>query len=172
MTNATDQQQREIRHRLALRRNQQSGFGTIRGGKRPDLDYGYFRSGWERNYVRFLIFTKTEFEYEKKTFWFEDIKSGTVNYTPDLYLPAEDRWIEVKGRWDSKSKTKLRRFKKYYPDEFKKLFIVCGDIWGKSKTAKSVRRFLLCDLGLPPERIVSYPAIARQYKNIVARWEK
>lgn len=166
------QRQREIQHQLNLRRNQQMPFGTIQGGKRPDLDYGYFRSKWEANFARYLTFTETKFIYEHKTYWFDGIKSGTVNYTPDFYLLDEDEIVEVKGQWDSKSKTKLRRFKKYFPDEFAKLIVVCSDIYGKSKTAKSIRRFLLCDLEMPPERIVSYPAIARKYKSIITNWEK
>ena len=165
-----DQRQREIRHQKNLRRNTNYQ-GLIRGGKRPDLEYDYYRSTWEANYARYLAFTETEFEYEKKTFWFEDIKSGTNNYTPDFYLPEYNEWHEVKGRWDSKSKTKLRRFKKYLPDEFKRLVIVTSDIYGKSKTAKSVRRFLLCDLSLTPERFISYPNIAKKYKSIIPNWE-
>lgn len=176
MSKTIDQRQREIRHQLNLRRNQQFGYGVVKGGKRPDLDYGYFRCTWEANYARYLTQFGIEWEYEPKTFWFEKHKSGTVNYTPDFHLPAneggEEVWVEVKGQFDSKSKTKLRRFKKYFPEEFKKLIVVCGDIYGKSKTAKSVRRFLLCTLELPPERIVSYTAIARKYKSIIGNWER
>lgn len=172
MAKTIDQRQREIRHQLNLRRNQQMPFGTIQGGKRADLDYGYFRSKWEANYARYLTQLEIEWKYEPKTFWFDGIKSGTVNYTPDFYIPAEDTWIEVKGQWDSKSKTKLRRFKKYYPKEFTKLLVVTGDVvFPKSKTAKSVLRFLIVTLGLPRERIISYPAIAHKYKSIISNWE-
>lgn len=165
-----DQRQRELRHLINLRRNT-NFMGLIQGGKRPDLEYDYYRSKWEANYARYLAFIETEFEYESKTFWFEKHKSGTVNYTPDFYLPEYNEWHEVKGRWDSKSKTKLRRFKKYFPDDFQKLVVITSDIYGKSKTAKSVRRFLLCDLELPPSRIVSYPDLVKKYKSIITNWE-
>lgn len=171
MSKTVDQRQREIRHRLNLRRNQNYP-GTIQGGKRPDLEYGYFRSKWEANYARYLTQLGIEWQYEPKTFWFDGIRSGTVNYTPDFYIPAEDVWHEVKGQWDSKSKTKLRRFKRYHPDEFKRLFVITSDIYGKSKTARKILRFLIVSLGLPRERIISYPAIARKYKSIITNWEK
>lgn len=164
------QQQREIRHQLNLRRNC-NYHGTIQGGKRADLDSIYFRCTWEANYARYLNQLEIEWRYEPKTFWFEGIKSGTVNYTPDFYLLDEDKIVEVKGQWDGKSKTKLRRFRKYYPEEFAKLIVVTSDIYSKSKTAKSVRRFLLCTLELPPERIIDYTAIARKFKSIIENWE-
>lgn len=55
-------------------------------------------------------------QYEPKTFIFEKIQKGTRAYTPDFYLPAEDRYIEVKGWMDKKSQTKLRRMAKYFPE--------------------------------------------------------
>jgi len=153
-----------------LREGKPVGYSTILGGKRKDLDYVFFRSTWEANYARYLAFVEIVYYYEPKSFEYP-ITKGTRFYTPDFYLPEEDKWVEVKGQWDSKSKTKLRRFRKYHKDEFDKLYIITGDIWGKSKTAKSVRRFLLCDLELPPERIISYPAIAKKYKSIINNWE-
>jgi hypothetical protein len=42
-----------------------------------------------------------------------------VSYKPDfqVILPeGKERWIEVKGYYDAKSKTKIKRFKKYFPD--------------------------------------------------------
>ena len=145
--------------------------GQIKGLKRPDLENIYNRSSWEANYERYLNFLDIGWEYEKQAFEFP-IKRGTRFYTPDYWLGGEEKWVEVKGRLDSKSKTKLRRFKKYFPDEFAKLFVVTIDIYGQSKTARSVRRFLLCDLEMPAERIISYPAIDKQCRSIIQGWEK
>jgi hypothetical protein len=67
-------------------------------------------------------------EYEPKTFWFEAIKRGVRSYKPDFKVTELDGthyWIEVKGYLDSKSKTKIKRFQKYYPDE--KLFLFGKD---------------------------------------------
>jgi len=96
---------------------------TFAGGKRKDLDNAYFRSSWEANIARYFNLVGIEWEYEPKQFEFP-VKRGCVSYKPDFYLPKEDVWIEVKGYMDQKSKTKLNRFKKYYPDEYKKLSII------------------------------------------------
>jgi len=95
-----------------------------KGGKRKDLGNIYFRSAWEANIARYYSHLGVEWEYEPRVFMFDGITRGIVSYTPDFYLTKEDKWIEVKGWMDSKSKTRLRRFKKYYPDEFFKLEII------------------------------------------------
>lgn len=143
---------------------------VAKGGRREDLGDQYFRSSWEANYARYLKFIDTQWEYEPKTFWFP-IRSGTVNYTPDFYLPDEDVWIEVKGRLTSKCRTKLKRFKKYFFDEFKKLIVVIGDPFSKSKTNKSIMLFLVASLDLPHERIKSYREISKRFESIIPHWE-
>ena len=95
------------------------GWGTI-GGKKC-----YFRSKWEYDYALYLELLKkykkiTEWEHEPKTFWFLEIKRGTRSYLPDFRVTetnGEIVWHEVKGYMDDRSKTKLKRFKKYYPEE-------------------------------------------------------
>jgi hypothetical protein len=90
------------------------------GGKKH-----FFRSGWEVKYARHLEFLKKrmvieEWEYEPKIFWFNAIKRGTRSYLPDFRVTMPDGswyWVEVKGYMDQKSRTKISRFKKYYPDE-------------------------------------------------------
>ena len=101
-----------------------NNFSHIKGGKRSDLENRYFRSRWEANYARYLNFLKEQgeiidWEYEPDTFFFEGIKRGTREYTPDFKITENDGSIvyhEVKGWLDKKSKTKLKRMKKYYPD--------------------------------------------------------
>jgi hypothetical protein len=89
------------------------------GGKR-----NFYRSRWEYRYALYLEFMKKynhiiEWEHEPKTFWFEGIKRGTNNYKPDfkiIFPSGNEEWHEVKGYMDSKSATKIKRMKKYYPD--------------------------------------------------------
>jgi hypothetical protein len=84
----------------------------------------YFRSGWEMNYAKYLDFQKKvkyieDWEYEVDTFWFENIKRGVRSYTPDFKIFYPDKrmeYHEVKGWMDAKSKTKLKRMAKYYPE--------------------------------------------------------
>lgn len=109
----------------------------------------YFRSLWEINFARVLqwhLETGTPFrdkiitkwEYEPQTFIFHAIQSGTRSYKPDfkVYFEAENlfgdnayEWFEVKGHMKQKDKTKIRRFRKYYPSET--LHIIGAD-WFKA----------------------------------------
>lgn len=85
----------------------------------------YFKSDWEVKFAKFLQFLKEqkhihEWEYEPQTFWFDEIKRGIRSYLPDfkiINLDATYYWVEVKGYMDRKSRTKIKRFKKYYPQE-------------------------------------------------------
>lgn len=166
-----EDRQKEILHDLALKKGREYK-GQVHGGKRADLDSMYLRCGWEANVARMLNALGVSWQYEPRTFWFPQ-RSGTNSYTPDFYLPENDKWIEVKGYWNGKSKTQLRRFKRYHFEEFQKLYIVTGNIWGNSKSARSIRRFLLCDLNLmsAPERIVNYNELDTRLGSIITNWE-
>lgn len=84
----------------------------------------YFRSRWEANYARYLEWLIVQghvvkWEHEPKTFWFENIKRGVRSYLPDFRVELPGGYVEyheVKGWMDGKSKTKLKRMAKYYPD--------------------------------------------------------
>ena len=104
--------------------HQENPYSRARGGKRKDLNDIYFRSAWEANIARYYNFINVKWEFEPKTFIFKNITRGSVSYTPDFYLPEEDKWVEVQGWMDGKSKTKLSRFKKQYPEEYKKLQLI------------------------------------------------
>jgi len=98
------------------------------GGKKH-----YYKSIWESNFARYLQFKKEKGQikdwlYEPKDFWFEEIKRGVRSYKPDFCVEEADGkiiWYEVKGYYDSKSMTKIKRFKKYYPKEM--LFLIDAD---------------------------------------------
>ncbi len=106
------------------------------GGKRF-----YMRSKWEGNYARYLEFLKRQkqiidWEHEPKTFWFMEIKRGVRSYLPDFRITQLDEkhtWVEVKGFMDSKSLTKIKRFRKYFPDEI--LHVIDGK-WFRSNSKK------------------------------------
>ena len=107
-------------------KNCSNPYSRTKSGKRKDLNNQFFRSSWEANIARYYNFVGIEWEYEPKEFIFKDVRRGCISYTPDFYLPKEDRWVEIKGWMDKKSKTKLKRFEKYYPKEFKKLELITG----------------------------------------------
>lgn len=99
----------------------------------------FFRSKWEANYglyLNFLIKQKQikKWTYEKNVFIFKNIKFGTRSYRPDFKIYNIDGSIEyheVKGYMTSKSKTKIKRMAKYYPDI--KLIIIDKNIYGEIK---------------------------------------
>jgi hypothetical protein len=111
------------------------GWRTIGGQK------AFFRSKQEANYARWLEFQKQrniikDWQHEPKTFWFEGIKRGINNYTPDFMVTFPDdkiEWHEVKGWMDSRSKTKIKRFLKYHPTETLKVF---GSKWYQAASKK------------------------------------
>lgn len=90
------------------------------GGQRK-----YFRSRWEANYARYLEWLRIQgqiasWEHEPETFWFESIRRGVRSYLPDFRVTENSgasAYHEVKGWMDSRSKTTIRRFRKYYPNE-------------------------------------------------------
>lgn len=84
----------------------------------------YLRSTWELKYAKYLDFLKgksliKDWTYEPETFWFEGIRRGTNNYKPDFRTEMNDGtviYVEVKGFWDKKSLTKMKRMAKYHPE--------------------------------------------------------
>jgi hypothetical protein len=106
------------------------------GGKRK-----FFRSKWEANYARYLEYLKcqkiiADWLHEPETFWFEGIKRGCVSYLPDYKVLLPDGshyWVEVKGYMDDRSKTKIKRFEKYFPKESLK---VIDGTWFKKNNSK------------------------------------
>jgi hypothetical protein len=129
-------------------------------GFREDIGLNV-RSNWEANFVRILNGYKIKFEFEPTVFAFP-IKRGTKGYTPDFYLTESDEWIEIKGYLDDKSKIKLRRFKRYYPEEFEKLICII------SKYSKEACSFL-DEIEVP--KIIFYEDIRNEYSSLVLNWE-
>jgi hypothetical protein len=109
----------EVKDRLGLKDPQHKQFWAIIGDKEPI----FFRSSWEYYYAIFLQKLKQEkkiidWVHEPKTFWFPEIKRGVRSYLPDFcikHLNGSEEWSEVKGFYDSKSITKMKRMAKYYP---------------------------------------------------------
>jgi hypothetical protein len=105
-------------------------FGNHAGWREIDGNRYYFHSRWEANYARFLEWLRRqkqiiEWLYEPETFYFHDPdsvekKMATVSYKPDfkiLELIGSHYWVEVKGYMDQRSKTKLKLFKRHFPQE-------------------------------------------------------
>lgn len=109
------------------------------GGKRI-----FFRSNWEVKAAHYFQFLKEasaikDWEHEAKTFWFEEIRRGARSYLPDFKITRDDEthyWVEVKGYFDNKSLTKIKRFKKYYPEEE---LVILNEKWFRENASKLPR---------------------------------
>ncbi len=85
----------------------------------------YARSLWEANFARYLQWLQDNhkiqsWRHEPRVFYFGSIRRGCTNYKPDFYVevsPNNGYWVEVKGYMDAQSATKIKRFRKYYPEE-------------------------------------------------------
>lgn len=100
------------------------GSGRGKGGIRKDIGH-YVRSRWEANICRIYNLHKRPYEYEKYRFTV-DVDGSQMTYSPDLYLPDKDLYIEIKGHARSarewicecdaclKCKKKMMSFKKIF----------------------------------------------------------
>jgi len=135
-------------------------------GKRDDIIVNgkplFLRSGWEANVARWLTHKGQAWEYETDIFPFFEfgIKRGTVSYTPDFKTPR--LYLEVKGQLDKRGGTAIRRFKKFYPEEFKKLRAIVGRPGTKADE-------FFKELGVPIYAYIS--DLNKQYKGKLEGWE-
>jgi|SRR3972149_7708045 len=104
-------------------------FGHVKRGWRTiDNKRIYFDSKAEANYYRILLFLKShnsilDFQFHPPSFIFSEIKFGTKKYELDFMVKEINgavKYIEIKGtddlsKMDPKSKTKINRFRKYFP---------------------------------------------------------
>jgi hypothetical protein len=140
-----------------------------RGGFREDLGI-YVRSRMEANILRYYKFIKVKYIYEPQEFEFHKIKRGSRFYKPDIYLSEQDKLIEIKGWLTVSDKTKIRRLKKYYPEEFAKLEFVIPDKYSRSKANGEMIKFLCDDLRIDFNEILSYKEIEK-YGKLIPGWE-
>lgn len=80
-------------------------FGKVTHGKWGEYKGIKMRSSYEIAFAQWLELSGYKWEYESKTF---DL--GNTTYTPDFYLPEFDCYIEIKGWWRAKGKTKFDLF--------------------------------------------------------------
>ena len=83
-------------------------------GRIPKPKFGKYknitmRSSWEIKFAKYLDKNNIKWLYESRRF---DLKNTT--YTPDFYLPVEDKYIEIKGYFSPLFKNKLKKFKKLF----------------------------------------------------------
>lgn len=113
------------RVRTGLPRTAAGGFARTKKGPASDLpgEQGKitFRSGWERNFARVLTAMGVRWTYEQRIFTFSDYKKRPHQYVPDFIETESGVIWEVKGYLRSEDRSKMRRLKKNYPEEFKRM---------------------------------------------------
>lgn len=92
-----------------------------------DKEKTYYRSLWDINTSRYFAWQKSkgwvkDWEYEPKKFKFDKnlYDAGPYQYVPDFRITDNDGnqyWVEVKGWLNPKSKAKLKRFAREFPEE-------------------------------------------------------
>jgi hypothetical protein len=156
--------------KLSSKEGTSNPFSKVRNGPAPDLPKKYrdredfFRSSWERNFARWLTVRKVDWTFEEFNFpmkinpdtgkWYPRKPWG---YLPDFLEVKSGTIWEVKGYFRSADKSKMRRFKKHYPEEFKKLKVCL------SKSNKTAQKFYK-KLGIP---CIFYEDIQQEYKKII-----
>jgi hypothetical protein len=122
-------------------------------GYRKDLNMS-FRSIWEANYARYLLYLKQEIIYEKDRFPLMDNGETKHVYIPDFKV-GDNKYIEIKGHANSsdlwkcnckrcvRDKNKMKLLKEQYPNIVVKIF-------GKKE----------------------YIELCKQYEYTIPNWEK
>lgn len=134
--------------------------GHVKSGMREDLGIAP-RSMWEANLLRWFTHQGIRWEFEPLRFQFPTTKNGAKSYLPDFWLPDEDIWIECKGRLMGSDKTRIKRFKRFFPEEFAKLQVITGAPGDEAST-------FFESMGIPIYGY--YRQIHKEFKDIVEHW--
>ena len=140
-----------------------NAYSRTKSWKREDMNWQFFRSWTEANFARYLKYIKLPFEFETKEFFFEEIKRWSRFYLCDFYIPSKDIYYEVKWWLDSKSITKFKRMKKFYPLDFKKLYVVKQSLSKKDY-------WVFIKIWFLPSQIIDFKDIEK-LKWVIPNWE-
>lgn len=86
-----------ISEKAVINHNKNNRFGTIIKHDSPEQGVIKLRSKLEAAYADFLDEHNILWLYESKSFPYLDKEGRRRTYTPDFYLPDEDKFIEIKG---------------------------------------------------------------------------
>ncbi len=130
--------------------------------KYKDKDYT-FRSGWERNFARWLVIKNLDWTFEEFNYpmkinpdtnkWYPRKPWG---YLPDFLEVGSNTIWEVKGYFRAADRSKMRRFKKHYPEDFSRLKVCL------SKSNKTAQKFYK-KMEIP---FIYYEDIEKEYKSL------
>lgn len=148
-------------------RTRAENFARVKKGPAPDLGKKFssisFRSPWERNFARSLNKQKIKWEFESKNckFTFSGYKRGPWAYLCDFYLPGKDIFVEVKGYFAPRDRSKFRRLKSQYPEAAKKLTVVLS-----KRNKKAIEFYKKNEVPM-----TFYEDLEEEWKNKIPAWE-
>ena len=162
--------------KVKVKRTAAANYARTKKGIRKDIHEIYsFRSATEANFARILQYHNITWKYEERAFTFDGYKTKPHVYIMDFELlstPKKNKknaaegfqvgFYEIKGYMDARSRNKLRRLKKCYPEEFK---ITCVVLYSKYKK-KDIE---FCEkMGY---RYMFYDGLTKHYKDLIPTWE-
>jgi len=87
-----------ISEKAVINENYKNMYGTVVEYKSPNQGIIRLRSKLEAKYAKHLDNNNIDWYYEYKSFPYLDLAGIRRTYTPDFYLPVEDKYVEVKGK--------------------------------------------------------------------------
>jgi hypothetical protein len=150
-----------------------SNYAKTKKGIRDDVHpNAFFRSATEANVARIFELLKVEWKFEERVFTFNGRQKRPFQYIIDFEIIKANKklkeigldvgFIEVKGWMDSRSRSKIRCLKKYYPEEFKDTTVILY-----SKSAKKAIEF--CEkVGV---NYIFYDDLTKVFKDKIPNWE-
>ncbi|RLD51554.1 MAG: hypothetical protein DRI97_15545 [Bacteroidetes bacterium] len=151
-----------------------SNYARVRGGIRKDIHPTYFfRSPWEANVARVFELIEATWEFEGTEFLFKDYNTSPYKYIMDFEVTKalkskqkdypikfEKAYYEVKGWMDPKSRNKMRRYKKNYPQQAANtIMIINRDKLAVKFCEKSGFRYMF------------YHDVEKIFKPLIPNWE-
>ena len=119
-----------------------------------------------------MTYLGLNWKYEERAFTFDGYKTKPHVYVMDFEILAHRKrkipegfkpgWVEVKGYMDARSRNKLRRFKKNYPEDAAKTTIVIYSQY-KKKDIEFCQK-----LGF---NYIFYDVLTKEYADKVPNWE-
>lgn len=146
-------------------------FARTKKGIRKDIHPTYnFKSATEANFARILKHLGIPWAYEERAFTFEGYKTKPHVYIMDFEIRGrkklpdglEQGWIEVKGYMDARSRNKLRRFKKQYPEDAAKTTIVIYNKYKKKDIEFCEKQGF---------KYLFYDELTKKYADKIKGWE-
>lgn len=87
-----------ISDKAVINFNYKNMFGTVVEYNSPNQGKIRLRSKLEGKYAKYLDDNNIDWFYEYKAFPYKGKDGRRRTYTPDFYLPSEDKFIEIKGK--------------------------------------------------------------------------